>query len=386
MECIKCKKPLPENAAFCPYCGKKQESARRKYAKRANGTGSISKLSGSRKKPWLARRNGVTIGTYATRAEAQKALDRLTDVKVTERFNMTFKQIYDVWLPEHERTISKSQKACYVNACNLCPELHDRQYRQLRRSDFQAVIIRLEQEGKAKSTCEKVLQLYSKLAGWAMDEGIVQVNHSKNVTTVAQQLSEKKPFLDAEVKAIQESKHRAASIAQILLGCGCRINELFKVPLLNCHEDYFIGGSKTEAGRNRIIMVSGIGLAAYQELRRKAIDRKCQRLIDAYEGNRSASNFAKRDFAELMEEIQCPDRTPNNCRHTFITNAIRSGVDLPTLQQMVGHVDGQTTKIYTHLNVEDLRTAAKKITTKTVVCNKSATRSESEKKKLPKSS
>lgn len=382
MECIKCRRQLPEGAVFCLYCGKKQEAPQRKHAKRANGTGSISKLSGGRKKPWLARKNGVSLGTFTTRAEAQKALERLTDVDVNEKFNMTFKQIYNAWLPEHERTISKSQRGCYVTAFNQCAALHDRQYRQLRRSDFQAVIIELEQANKSKSTCEKVLQLYSKLAGWAIDEGIVQVNHAKNVRTVAQQLSQKKAFLKADIEAIEQSGLRAAPIALIMLGCGCRPNELFNALLVNCHEDYFIGGSKTKAGKNRVIMVSSVGLEAYQKLRKEAMANRCQKLIDAYAGNRQTANFAKRDFAQLMAEIGREDMTPHSCRHTFITNAIRAGVDLPVLQQMVGHVDGETTRNYTHLDVTDLRDAAAKIKHKTAVCNKSATWSEAQKKAM----
>ena len=386
MECIKCKHPLPEGALFCPACGRKQTATRRKYAKRGNGTGSISRLSGNRAKPWLARRNGVSIGTYATRSEAQKALERLTDVNVTEKFNMTFQQIYDTWKAEHERTVSKSQMGCYAAAFKSCPELHSQQFRQLRRSDFQSVIIRMESQGKSKSTCQKVMQLFGQLSDWAMEEGIVQVNHAKGVTTVAQQLSVKKPFLEADIHAIQASNHRAAAIALILLGCGCRPNELFSALMVNCHEDYFIGGSKTEAGRNRVIMISPIGLEAYQTLRQRAIANRCRRLIDAYEGNRTASNFAKRDFTELMEEIGCQDMTPYNCRHTYITNAIRSGVELPVLQQMVGHVDGETTKTYTHLDVSDLRNAAGKISAKTAICNKSVTRSEVPSKTILKSS
>lgn len=380
MNCVKCGQPLPEGAAFCPYCGKRQEPAKRKHAKRANGTGSISRQAGNRRKPWLARKNGVTIGTYATRAEAQKALERLTDVNVNEKFNMTFRQIYEAWLPEHERHISKSQKGCYVSAFKQCQELHDRQFRQLRRSDFQAVIIRMEGEHKSKSTCEKVLQLYSKLAGWAIDEGIVQVNYAKKVRTVAAQLSEKKVFLQADIEAIAQSGLRAAPIALIMISCGCRPNELFNVPLVNCHEDYFVGGSKTDAGKNRVIMVSELGLTAYRALRSAAVDNRCQYLIEAYGGNRQTANFAKRDFAELMRQIGRPDMTPHCCRHTFITNAIRSGVDLPLLQQMVGHVDKETTKIYTHLDVEDLRRAAAKISAKPAVCSKSATRSGAGKK------
>ena len=386
MECIKCKAPVPDGALYCPICGRKQEAARRKYAKRANGTGNISRLPGARKKPWMARKNGICIGTYSTRAEAQKALERLTDVAVTDKFNMTFAQIYAAWLPDHGRTISKAQKACYASAYRNCPELHQYQFRQLRRSDFQAVIIRLEAEGKSKSTCEKMLQLFGQLSSWAIEEGITQVNHAKSVTISAKQFSERVPFLDADIAAIQRSSHRAAGITLILLACGCRPNELFSVPLINCHDDYFIGGSKTDAGRNRIIMISQVGLDAYQALYRAATKMQCHKLIDAYDGNRTPSNFAKRDFSELMEEIGCKGMTPYNCRHTFITNAIRSGVPLPVLQKMVGHVDKNTTQGYTHLDVADLRSAAQKITVKNAVCNKSVTTSQAPEKQSLKSS
>ena len=73
-------------------------------------------------------------------------------------------------------------------------------------------------------------------------------------------------------------------------------------------------------------------------------------------------------------------------KSTCHTNAIRSGVELPVLQQMVGHADGETTKTYAHLDVSDLRNAAGKISAKTAVCSKSATRSEAPSKTVPKSS
>lgn len=384
-ECIKCKAELPEGALFCPACGKKQAADARKHRKRANGTGSISKLSGNRSKPWLARKNGVPIGTYTTRAEAQKALERVTDTTITDKYNLTFRQIYEVWKPVQERKVSKSQMSCYTTSFNLCAELHDCQFRKLRRSDFQDVIIRLEQAGKAKSTCEKMRQLFSQLSKWALAEEIIQVNHAQHLETVAKQISTKEIFLEADIQAIRQSENRGAGIVLILLSCGCRPNELFTVPLVNCHEDYFIGGSKTEAGKDRPIIISELGLAAYQELRRKAIANKGQLLIDGFEGNRNLHNFAKREFRELMGEIGCNGMTMYSCRHTYITNAARSGVDQRALQQMVGHVDKETTKIYTHLNVDDLRAESRKIKTN-AVCNKSVTMVRGQKNTCQKSS
>lgn len=158
--CIKCKADLPDGAKYCPFCGKKQEAEQRKHKKRANGTGNISKLSGNRAKPWMARRNDVCIGTFATRTEAQKALERVTDATITEKYNMTFKQVYDAWKAVHERKVTASQMSCYIMAYNNCEKLHGTQFRKLRKSDFQGAIISMEQAGKSKSTCEKMKQFF----------------------------------------------------------------------------------------------------------------------------------------------------------------------------------------------------------------------------------
>lgn len=384
MDCIKCKKPLQDDFLWCPYCGKKQVTER-KHKKRANGTGNITKLSGNRAKPWLARRNGVTVGTYATRTEAQKALERLADTTVNEKYNMTFAQVYEAWKPIHERKVTPSQMSCYVMAYNNSTALHDQQFRKLRKSDFQNQIIQMEEAGKSKSACEKMKQLFSQLSKYALAEDIIQTNYAQGLGTVAKQLSTKEVFLDADIQAIKASQNRGKDIVMILTSCGCRPNELFNALLINCHEDYFIGGSKTKSGIDRPIMISPDGLAAYQALRQKAIENKGKKLIDGFSGNRNLKNFTKREFKELMQEIGRPEVSMYSCRHTYITNAVRCGVDQRVLQQIIGHVDSETTKLYTHLNVDDLREQAQKIKSLTV-CNVSATQKNEPLKVLQKSS
>lgn len=384
--CIKCKNEIPEGSVYCLYCGKKQERSPRKRKKRANGTGNISVLSGNRTKKYMARQNGEIIGTYATYVEAQKALDRLTDVDVNDKYNMTFAQVYAAWAPEHSREM-QSGMGNYSASYKNCPELHDRKFRSLRKSDYMAVIIRLEQAGKSKSTCEKMIQLFGQLSKWAMDEGVIQQNHAQNVRTTAQQLSTKKPFTPAEIQRIAESSLPAAQIALILIATGCRPNELFKVPLSRCFSGHFVGGSKSEAGRDRIIAVSPIGQSAYTALRQAAIQSGGIRLIDGYSGNRDAANFAKRDFKALMAEIGAMAMTPYNCRHTFITLAVKSGVAPAILKRMVGHADISTTdKNYTHLDANDILDAVKAVDAKIAVCNKFAAQSTRQNESSPKSS
>ncbi|MCY0874529.1 tyrosine-type recombinase/integrase [Acidianus infernus] len=52
---------------------------------------------------------------------------------------------------------------------------------------------------------------------------------------------------------------------------------------------------------------------------------------------------------------------PHILRHTFATIAIRKGLPLPAVQRLLGHKDIKTTQIYTHLVLEDLMQAYKKV-------------------------
>lgn len=331
--------------------------------KRANGTGTVYKMAGKRAKPWAAQKSGVWVGAYPTREAATKALERLTDREITDEYNLTFRQIYERWQPEHSRKTGSSGMAGYAAAYKHCSSLYDQPFRKLRTEDFQAIITAQEEAGKSKSACEKLVQLFGQLSKWAIREGIATTNYAQFVTVLARQKSHKTPFTEEQIQAIQSSELPAAQIVLILIGTGCRPNELFNVAVDNCAPDYFISGSKTEAGRNRIIPVCPVGQEAYTQLFRRAKEQGTRLLIDAYRGNKTAANFAKRDFKALMDEIGAVDMTPYNCRHTFSTLAVRAGMKPELLQKIMGHADYSTTiGVYTHLDKDDIVAAAKSIT------------------------
>lgn len=363
MVCIKCQKAIPEDGLYCPYCGKKQQAQKRKKKKRVNGSGSVCRKPGNRSKPWEAQKAGVYIGAYATKFEAEQALLRLADLPISETLNLTFEQVYQKWFPEHSRTITAKGAEGYATAYTHCQSLYPRIFRKLRTSDFQQIIIGMEQEGLSKSTCEKVMQLFGQMSSWAMREEIIHTNYARFITTTAKQKTEKTPFTQQQIESIRQSDHPAAAIALILIATGCRPNELFSVPLSNCFGSYFISGSKTEAGRNRIIPVSALGLPAYQSLLASATQNGCAKLIDAYAGNHTYSNFAKRDWKKLMVSLGIEGMTPYNCRHTYATLAVKSGVKPEILQKILGHADYNTTAtVYTHLDKNDILDESKKVT------------------------
>lgn len=363
MVCIKCQKAIPEDGLYCPYCGKKQQAQKRKKKKRVNGSGSVCRKPGNRSKPWEAQKAGVYIGAYATKYEAEQALLRLADLPISETLNLTFEQVYQKWFPEHSRTITAKGAEGYATAYKHCQSLYPRIFRKLRTSDFQGIIVEMEEKGLSNASCAKVLQLFGQLSAWAIREEICHTDYSRFVQLTPQQKTEKRVFSAEQIAALQSSALPAAKIALLLIATGCRPNELFSVPLSNCFGSYFISGSKTEAGRNRIIPVSALGLPAYQSLLASATQNGCAKLIDAYAGNHTYSNFAKRDWKELMASLSIEGMTPYNCRHTFATLAVKSGVKPEILQRILGHSDYNTTAtIYTHLDIAAILEESKKVT------------------------
>lgn len=378
MICPKCKKTAPDEAVFCPWCGKRLTAQERKHRKRANGTGTICRLPGNRAKPWMARKNDVLIGTFETRSEALKALERLTDTQVNELYNLTFAQVYERWRREHGREVSEKLLKNYELAYTQCEALHGKRMRSLRRSDYQAAVIALEEQGLSKSSCNKLRTMLRQVCEYAQMEGILHSNPADDLTTVARQKSTREIFTEEDIAKIKASSLPAAQLALIMISSGCRPGELFSVPLANCGKDHMIWGSKTEAGKNRVIPIGSDGVEAYQTLTILSTVKGGTLLVDGYEGSRNTENFRRRDWAQLMREIGREGMTPYSCRHTFITRAIRGGIDLISLEAIVGHVDKETTKLYTHLRASDLVTAVRDSTIKNAVSNKSATRKNSQ--------
>lgn len=221
--------------------------------KRPNGAGSVYKLSGRRKRPWAASKNRVIIGCYEKKTDALAALEKLSGKSLTERYNMTFKEVFEEWKVEHYREIGEKGVESYDRAYDVFEPLHGRKFRSLRTADFQAVLDRYMD--KSHSTVNKYKQLITQMSTWAVREEICTNNFARFVKLPENVKKEKEIFTAAEIKKLEKDGSDAAKIVLMLLATGMRIGELFSLPLKDYHKDYVVGGEKTEAGKNRIIPI-----------------------------------------------------------------------------------------------------------------------------------
>lgn len=352
-KCKSCKREVPANATFCPWCGKRQAAAPRKALKRPNGAGTVYKLSGRRTRPWVAAKNKVIVGYYEKKTDALAALEKLSGMDLDERYNMTFSEVFTAWKAEHYREIGKKGIETYERAYVIFQPLHDKKFRSLRTADFQAVID--QHISKSHSTVNKYKQLITQMSTWAVREEICTTNFARFVKLPENVKKEKDVFTAAEIKKLEKDGSDTAKIILMLLATGMRIGELFTLPLKDYHGDYVIGGEKTEAGKNRIIPIRPEGQEYFAYFAKKA---NGSLLISGYDGQKVPANFRRREYYPLLEKLKIEKKTPHATRHTYATRAVKEGLAPEYLQKILGHANYATTAdVYTHIDAKTLVSA-----------------------------
>ena len=359
MLCKKCGKSIPDDALYCPYCGKKQAAAPQpRHAKRVNGAGSITKLKGNRARPYLARlpatlqsgtRAQRTLGMFATYQEADAALRAVANSSGSAAA-YTLRQIYEIFTSgNYFSRLSKDGRKSHVGAWKyLEPYASKRMYR-ITKLEFQSAVDAMAQRGLKRETMAKVRNLSSLLCKEAMGLGIITVNYGALVQLPRQDSKKQTPFSNAEVKLLWDAAMAGdATAMHVILDCytGMRPGEMFGVEIdkhlfRTAAGWYFITGSKTAAGRNRI---SPIPHAIHWIIDALADGRKEGLLIRSPEGRRvDLANWRRRQFGPLMRSLGIEGKTPYSCRHTFSNLQKRRGVEPEIMMEVMGHEDYSTT-------------------------------------------
>ena len=355
-DCVKCKSPLPEGANFCPSCGKRQTARpERKALKRANGMGSVYKLSGRRKRPWVASRSRVIIGYYETKTAALEALERTQGKPLNERYNLTFSEVYEEWKLEKFRDLTVKGVEQYENAYRHCVPLYDRKFRTIRVADCQAIIDTMAEAGLSHSSANKVKQLIGQMSKWAIREDIITKNPAPYLKLPENTAGEKEIFAPEEIETLwTNSGDITVQLILILIYSGMRIGELFTMERdhVDLEAGYMIGGSKTEAGKDRVIPINQKIKPFVQRLY-DVSDGPL--LIDGYAGPHTVNAFRQKKYYPALDRLGIPRRTPHACRHTFASMMVSAGVRPEVLQKILGHASYTTTAdVYVHQDLTTL--------------------------------
>ena len=332
-----------------------------------NGFGTVYKMKGSRRRPWIARKTlgftntgkqkWFTIGTYETKKEAMCALVKFNENPYDVKQNkLTFEDLYNRFKTESVDKLSKSAQNGYNAAFKHCSPIHKKIFAELKASDLQRIVDTCD---KSYETKRKIKVLLKGVYKYAMKNDIVAKDYSEFIELGKRETTiERKPFTDAEIKRLFDVEPEISMVDTILIliYTGFRISELLdiKTENVNLEGGTLTGGLKTEAGKNRIVPISHKILPLIEK--RYNPDNKF--LITNRLGRQMKySNYVREYFEPIMEQLDMDHKT-HDCRHTWFTLMDKAGANKVAIKKIGGHASYQTSeKVYTHKDIEDLKEA-----------------------------
>lgn len=345
-------------------------------AKRSNGEGTLHKRKDGR---WEAR---LMIGYRDDGKPNIKAFYGKTQKEVKEKVrafqdarssglemgtSYTFDEWADIWFENHKDNVTATTQENYRYTLRILKEhLGLRILAEIKPFDIEQLLKSLKREGRSDSCLSQCRGMLYQIFHKAEANDLV----TKNPVRFADKMRSREPvkrkeaFTTEEVKLLMKKlpDDRMGMSIRLLLGTGIRSQELLALEPRHIAED----GSVIQI-RQAINMVKGtatVGLPksrdSYRDvpvppnLRWCATRLRNTKLKYIWEAGKkeqpcNPSYFRDKFKAAISEVEGVRILTPHSCRHTYISQLQALGVDLSTIQSIVGHADVDMTKHYLHV-------------------------------------
>ena len=157
------------------------------------------------------------------------------------------------------------------------------------------------------------------------------------------------------------NEKRDYAILMLFLNCGIRRSELVGLNVADVYEDRIrvIG----KGNKERFVYFGSAcrkAIDAYIVERNKLVLTDNRALFGSRNGNRISVSAVHRlvDKALLQAGLDTTKYSAHKLRHTAATMMLSGGVDVKTVQEVLGHENLNTTQIYTHIENTELKIAA----------------------------
>lgn len=159
-----------------------------------------------------------------------------------------------------------------------------------------------------------------------------------------------------------KNQERDSCILTIFLNCGLRISELVGLNLTDIQGETLRVLGK--GNKVRIIYLNDACQAAleqYLAVRRPIVGRDANALFLSARNERISRSMVHAMVKKRLSAagIDASQYSSHKLRHTAATLMLQNGVDVRAVQEVLGHEHLNTTEIYTHVDNEGLRVAAK---------------------------
>ena len=368
MNCVRCQREIPDGSMFCCYCGKKQETQRRKRAKRPNMSGTARKRGRYYEAIWTVASPELTAdgrikqfrkskSGFKTRKEAEDYCILMMNKVAEARKAPELKVYWNIYKEKRLPELSKDKISAYKKAWERLTPLHGRRVDTIYTKDMQDLIDSLNLTYYPAKYMKAVLQ---RLFEYAAGERFASKDLPDLIELPPLNATAREPFTEEEQKKIWESYAEGntdAAMPLTMIYTGMMPGELQLLVKENI--DFDNGtisgmGLKTEVRRSTPVVLSE---EAYCILKERVSGLSDTDSVFC----RDEKKFYKL-YYHALEVAGVRKLTPYSCRHTTATIlAVKKNIPAQAIKKMMRWSTAKMLNNYAHPDVEDARSAANAI-------------------------
>lgn len=180
------------------------------------------------------------------------------------------------------------------------------------------------------------------------------IKRPKLKKTIAKTLSMDDINTLLDINLLTPFDYRNKAMLELVYGTGLRVSELVNLTLNNIDFTNCIIRIVGKGNKERIIPLGEYSmyyLNLYME-KRPLLEKNnlCEKLFLNNHGKGITRQGFFKILKNLLEEKHLNvEVSPHTLRHSFATHLLEGGADLKSIQEMLGHSDISTTRMYTHV-------------------------------------
>lgn len=351
---------------------------RTKHMKLPNGFGQITKLKGKHRKPYRVMTTvGISSegkpickilkpqGYFETYNDAYYALMEHHKNPYDVSKDTTFAELYEEWSKTKEDTVSEGRMRLLRSTFNNLSDIHNTPMREIKPRIIRAQMDKYKHLVRGPRDVKTLLNL---VFDYAIENEIVDKNYAREIKTGTkiEEGSHHISFTDEEISSLWDHSDEP-DVQMILIQCytGMRPGELVNLKPENIFLDdkKIVGGSKTDAGKNRQIPIHPAIYQFVKDFLEEATNNRSAYLFANSPSEKVRIESYRKSFKKVMEKYQLnPEHKCHDPRKFFVTNAKKYQLDEYAIKLIVGHaIKDLTEKVYTERSFDWLYTEICKI-------------------------
>ena len=225
------------------------------------------------------------------------------------------------------------------------------------------IAVRSMQDKVTKATQDNELRILKSFFGWASANGVTSGDPARGIKCIKAEKRVKKPFTPEEQELLRiacQGNIRTTAVLEVMLSTGCRVSEVAGMNRTDINDDEIVVFGKGQKER-RVFLNARAKVALGLYLKSRDDNNEAMFVSEDRPYNRLSIHTLEDMVRGLGVCAGVKEVHPHKFRRTAATTALRRGMPIEQVQQMLGHESIATTLIYAKIADDAVKQAHKRL-------------------------